>query len=178
MPIWLERFVLVVCAAAFIGIVVLNLMKLDWTQRITLGLAVVFFSYFISHTLYKQAKPPVVQPSVTPPKPIEQILMSTEEISSPDASLPYGIAVTLQTTVPISPTHIRLRCSGSIGKARVSFAPSGSVSTSIMFNKQTIVKGNTFEFSFDQPAFTPQRPLLIKIFSAFKIEPTSIKRIY
>lgn len=47
--------------AVFVAIVVLDAMKLDWIQRITLGGAIVLFSYFIGHTIEKKrgdATPP------------------------------------------------------------------------------------------------------------------------
>jgi hypothetical protein len=49
--IWLERFVLAMLAAAFGSIVLLNMMKLDITQRITLGIAIGAFAYFVGHTI-------------------------------------------------------------------------------------------------------------------------------
>lgn len=53
--IWLERFVLGgVCTGIFVAIVVLDVMKLDWIQRGTLGGAIILFSYFVGHTIQKQ----------------------------------------------------------------------------------------------------------------------------
>ncbi len=73
MRVWLERFVLAVCAAAFIGVVLLNTMKLDWTERITLALAIVFFSFFTAHWLHRQGRPQDEQQtaptSVSPQEP-------------------------------------------------------------------------------------------------------------
>jgi hypothetical protein len=73
--IWLERFVLGgVCTAVFVAIAVLDVMKLDWIQRSTLGGAVVLFSYFIGHTIEKKrgdsTPPPIASaPSLLPTKP-------------------------------------------------------------------------------------------------------------
>lgn len=55
-PIFLERFVLAVCAAGIIALII-NPMKFDNTQRATLSLAIVFFAYFVAHTVYVTAKP-------------------------------------------------------------------------------------------------------------------------
>lgn len=43
---------LALLAAAFLPLVILNLMKLDITQRITLGIAIVALSYFVGHTIH------------------------------------------------------------------------------------------------------------------------------
>jgi hypothetical protein len=53
-PIYIERFLLPALATLFVGgLLILNPMGLDKTQRITLGIAVVFGAYFLAHTLYK-----------------------------------------------------------------------------------------------------------------------------
>lgn len=75
--VWLERFFLGgICVALFVSLVVLNLSKYDWTQRITLGLAIVFLSLFVARTIERQrvskSTPPAVaapSPSVESPKP-------------------------------------------------------------------------------------------------------------
>ena len=50
--VWLERFVLALLSASFLSLVILNPMKFDLAQRITLGIAIVAFSYFVGHTIY------------------------------------------------------------------------------------------------------------------------------
>jgi hypothetical protein len=70
MPIFLERFVLPVCATLMIGVILLNPMKMDLQQRVSLGIGVLAIAYFVGHSLQRnklleQAKPPIVQP--TPP---------------------------------------------------------------------------------------------------------------
>ncbi len=73
MPVFIERFLLVVCAAAFFGLVINNTMTLDLHQRIGLGVALVGMAYFLGHTVSKKhtPTPPVlVQPaSDVPAKP-------------------------------------------------------------------------------------------------------------
>jgi hypothetical protein len=71
MDVWLERFVLTVLAAAFLSLVILNLMKLDYTQRITLGIAIVAISYFVGHTIYVARSAPVAQSPGSAPIPKE-----------------------------------------------------------------------------------------------------------
>jgi hypothetical protein len=61
-PVWLERFVLAVFATAFGGIVILNTMKLDATQRWMIGIAIASTAYLVAHTLHKEKQPEVKVP--------------------------------------------------------------------------------------------------------------------
>ena len=55
MPIFLERFVLPCLATLLAGGIVINQMKLDWHQRVSLGIATIALAYFAGHTLYKKS---------------------------------------------------------------------------------------------------------------------------
>ncbi len=57
MPVFLERFILPVLAAALIGIIILNPFKLDVHQQVSLGIAVVALAYFVGHTVYRSNTP-------------------------------------------------------------------------------------------------------------------------
>jgi hypothetical protein len=59
----LERYVLPICATVVFGLTILNPLKLDWQQRISLAIAISAIAYFVGHTLRK----PVTVP--TPPDP-------------------------------------------------------------------------------------------------------------
>ena len=52
-PVFLERFLLVVCAAAFYGIVILNSMQIDGHYRAGVGLILVGLAYVLGHTVYR-----------------------------------------------------------------------------------------------------------------------------
>jgi hypothetical protein len=58
-PLWVERFLLAVLVAAFVGIVLFNNMKMDVTQRITLAIAILAFSYFLAYTIHKNKIKPI-----------------------------------------------------------------------------------------------------------------------
>ena len=75
MPIFLERFLLPV-VVAIVALLMTNVTKLDWTQRITGVLAIFFVAYFISHTVYIQRTAQAEQPSV------DQVLSTVEETDS------------------------------------------------------------------------------------------------
>jgi hypothetical protein len=51
--LWLERYVLSICAATAFGLVFLNPLKLDWPQRISLLVTISAFAYFVAHTIHK-----------------------------------------------------------------------------------------------------------------------------
>jgi hypothetical protein len=53
MRLWLERFIIPICAAVVISLSILNPLKMDWRQRVSLGLAVGLFAYFVAHTLHR-----------------------------------------------------------------------------------------------------------------------------
>jgi len=64
MPIFVERFVLAILAFVVTGVCILNPWKWDWQQRISLGLAIVSFAYFLGHT-YSRNNSVAPQSSVT-----------------------------------------------------------------------------------------------------------------
>jgi hypothetical protein len=68
-PVWLERFVLVVLATTFGGIVLLNTLKLDNIQRIGLGIAILGLSVYVAQTihLFNQSKAPTFSPPISAP---------------------------------------------------------------------------------------------------------------
>lgn len=55
MRLWLERFIIPICAAIVISLSILNPLKMDWRQRVSLAVAVSFFAYFVAHTLHRTA---------------------------------------------------------------------------------------------------------------------------
>lgn len=68
MPVFLERFVLAVLTAIFVGLVLMNALNFDWPQRVSGGLAVLCMAYFVGHTVHKSRvgpRAPAAQPEVT-----------------------------------------------------------------------------------------------------------------
>ncbi|MFZ0773830.1 MAG: hypothetical protein WCA49_14855 [Candidatus Sulfotelmatobacter sp.] len=58
MPLWLERYIFPICVAIVFGLTILNPLRLDWRQRISLAVAVSAFAYFVGHTLHRAASAP------------------------------------------------------------------------------------------------------------------------
>lgn len=52
MPLWVERYILPILTAVVVGLVILNPLKLDWPQRISLLIAVSATAYFLAHTIH------------------------------------------------------------------------------------------------------------------------------
>ena len=53
MKLWIERFIIPICAAIVISVSILIPLKMDWRQRVSLGVAVALFAYFVGHTVYR-----------------------------------------------------------------------------------------------------------------------------
>jgi hypothetical protein len=52
-PLWIERYLIPICATIVFGLVILNPLKLDWQQRVALLIAISAFAYFLAHTVHK-----------------------------------------------------------------------------------------------------------------------------
>ena len=53
MPVFLERFLLVVCTAAFYGVVISNSMQIDGHYRASIGIVLVGIAYILGHTVHR-----------------------------------------------------------------------------------------------------------------------------
>lgn len=53
MWLWIERFIIPICATIVFSLSIVNPLKMDWRQSVSLGLAVTFFAYFVAHTLHR-----------------------------------------------------------------------------------------------------------------------------
>ena len=71
-PVFIERFLMVVCAAAFYGLVITNNMNFNSLQRIGLAFALVGLALFLGATAYKQTHPASSAPSVPPAPSVNQ----------------------------------------------------------------------------------------------------------
>lgn len=55
-PVFLEKFILPLFAALVLVLAVTNPINLDWVQRVTGSLAIIFAAYFVAHTVYKKSE--------------------------------------------------------------------------------------------------------------------------
>ncbi|MBI4446183.1 MAG: hypothetical protein HY645_09755 [Acidobacteria bacterium] len=70
MPVFLEKFLLALCVAAFAGLVIFNTLKLDALYRIGVGLMIVGLALVLGNILYKSnnaASDPAEQPALVNP---------------------------------------------------------------------------------------------------------------
>ena len=78
MPLWVERYIIPILAAVVLGSVILNPLKLDWQQRISLLIALSAFAYFFAHTVHK----PRASSATAVPAPDFRIGSLEQEVSS------------------------------------------------------------------------------------------------
>ncbi len=90
-------------------------------------------------------------------------IASQKQIHSIDSNLPYGLEVILQTDTDIEPMAFAVEFSGEIGKGDAGFTSGGSY----MQTKYGIAQGhpNVFIFEWKSPAFTPDTPIKVSVFS-------------
>jgi hypothetical protein len=96
--------------------------------------------------------------------PILEIRFVPESIPSTNKSFPYGLRVTIQTNMTISPTHLRVITDGEIGWGDFEFWETGETS-----GIHSTYAANLFDFVFQSPPFTPQRSLVVTLLSVKKI---------
>jgi hypothetical protein len=87
-PIWVERFALAVLAAVLVGVVILNVLKIDGIQRAGLGMGILGLSIFLAQTLYLSNK---AKAAAEPPQQVEQkkpeVQQSSQGANSPNTSI-------------------------------------------------------------------------------------------
>lgn len=81
-PLWIERYLIPICAAIVFGLVVLNPLKFDWQQRIALLVAISAFAYFLAHTVHKPKASTVAQAAPPADPRIEVLEQQIKDIQS------------------------------------------------------------------------------------------------
>jgi hypothetical protein len=115
-PIWVERFALTVLAAGFFGLVVLNTLKMDWTQRFGLGIGIIGFSVFLAQTLHLSKTRADTGPSqqAEPRKP--DVQQSSQGANSPNINIPDNKGQVIiypqgtPPTIPVNQTPEWIQC--------------------------------------------------------------------
>ncbi len=91
MPVFLEKFAFPVLVGVFIGVIVLNPLKLDRQQQFSLGIAILALAYFAGHTVFETTNRPQkagessgqsssgVPIPATPPSPQAQVRVFTSK---------------------------------------------------------------------------------------------------
>ncbi len=121
---------------------------------------------------YKENKQPQYQS--VPPLPIENITYVVEPVSSSDANFPFGIRVTIQTNIKIERPHLQINCTAPVGKGDFFFPNCGVMTMTRTQWGKNRNGDNAFDFSCETPDFTPQRPIVVTLFSK---EQNSIIRV-
>lgn len=107
LPVFLEKFVLPVLAASVVALIVLNPLKWDWRQRISLFLGVLFLAYFVAYTLYKSTRKEVQSPAqVATPAPTGPASTSGPEspaVTGGNNQIQYGASSPPEKKKPAKP---------------------------------------------------------------------------
>jgi hypothetical protein len=116
------------------------------------------------------------QVSSPAPQAVHVRLASQEQIVSVREGYPYGLKVVLQTDLQIQPVAILLECDGVVGEAV--YGPQGG---GMIFNATDgMLEGlsdNWYAISWDTPAFTPDKPVIITLYSKAHLTVKSFQMI-
>jgi hypothetical protein len=99
-------------------------------------------------------------------------IASDKPVVSTDQTFPYAVELILQTDTPISPVAFTVTCTGEVGKGRAG----STVNPFSMMGRDGHWNGdlNTFGFEWQTPAFTPEDPIRIMIWSRLYISCTKV----
>jgi hypothetical protein len=121
------------------------------------------------------------KPNSPAPENIE--LVSQENLSSNQPEFPYMLKVILQTHTVIQPVAFVFRCDGKIGSAVTGFGGEAVV----MFVKdnnfiasvhgEPVGTNDVYVTKFESPAFSPERPMIVWLYSVEKIKMVSFQQI-
>jgi hypothetical protein len=102
-------------------------------------------------------------------------IASQRRIPSDDPKLPFGLEVVIQTDAQIEPVAIAVICDGPIGRGNAGFANGGMY----MMTNSGIAEGhpNIFLAEWKEPAWTPEQPIVVALFSQTAINAVSVSRI-
>ena len=117
--------------------------------------------------IQERSNPPSEAPA------IKKVSWVSEATPSSDEHFPYGLKITIQTSVPISPVDLVVECTGDIGRITSWYLGEPGMLMATMVRAG--VHGRTCELGFDSPAVTPQKPLVIILISTEKI---AVKNIF
>jgi len=102
------------------------------------------------------------QHSAVPAPILANIIVSEKQIVSVDRQFSYGLEIILQTDKSIEPVAFIIEFSEEIGKGSAEFVSS---SLYVKSNRGIIENNNMLHFKWESPAFTPDRPIKITVFS-------------
>jgi hypothetical protein len=103
-------------------------------------------------------------------QPTNVRVASQENVQSPYPQMPYALRIVLQTSISIQPVSLAFECDGDIGQGAVSL---GSDQVFRAYNpKIGLLSAKVYGVSFSLPAFTPDKPMVITLYSKERIKMT------
>jgi hypothetical protein len=95
--------------------------------------------------------------------------------SSPYEDAPYGVEIVVQTDIPIQPAQIHVECDSAIIHAQATIPGTNLIQMETF--RQWPDRPNIYEYSFEQPAFAPIRPVSITIWGKEELHITTVKSV-
>ena len=120
------------------------------------------------------------QSRATPPlpPPIQDMrIVSQEWVPSTNPKFTYQLKVVVQTNVRIQPVSIVFICNNEIADGGVWFAGDQGVMFTMVRNGVLIANRKAYLASFDQPAFTPEKNMIVTLFSNEPIKVQSFQQV-
>jgi len=101
-------------------------------------------------------------------------IASQKQVPSDDSNFPFGLEVVIQTDVDVVPVKLAVLCDGPIGRGDAGFEGGGAYMNIL----QTLADGNdnVFVTKWDFPAWTPQKPIVVRLFSRTAIHAIGLSR--
>jgi hypothetical protein len=124
-----------------------------------------------------EATKTTVAETVDEPKPMLATVRvaSQRTVTSTDPNMPYALEVVMQTDQPIEPVAYAVFCSGPVGRGDA-YTPTGGVYLQIK-NGTINNDPSTFGFEWKSPAFTPDAPIVVRLYSKEYIKVTGFQQL-
>ncbi len=96
---FVEKSLIPICATGFVALVLVNPMRFDWKQRVSISVTIMSFAYFLSHSIdIRRAKE--VQSTPVPQTPV----VIQQKTTGPGSPAIQGVHGDVTVTVDQSPT--------------------------------------------------------------------------
>ena len=102
---------------------------------------------------------------------VPHIRYTSSPTSSTMDAAPYGLRVVIQTDATVSDVSFRLTFTGPIRTASFRYVTTAraGVEMEVLQGRFSEVAADTYKFSFTSPPFTPDRPIIVTVFSAAEV---------
>jgi hypothetical protein len=112
-------------------------------------------------------------------RPLVPNVSYTSEAAVGRADAPYGLKVVIQTQAPVPRVLLKMTFTAPIRSASFSYMMQVAlgISSEVSENKTIFWKDNVLDFGFTSPVFSPDRPIVLFVYSAAPIAAKSLELI-